>query len=204
MALPNEAVLSLARDALRAAEREVPRFSHPRSPRTYTQHQLFALLAVRRYLRVDYRAMTTLASQWPELRTVIGLNRAPHYSTLCYAERRLFTEGGHGPLLTQLLERAHNASGAAPPVEFDRLVVDTAPFRPRAAEIPVAVPVGVRAHISAAPPARFPAAFARSPEAPAARPVMSFGTPPANGSAAAPSNESPRPGTGPGGVLPEC
>ena len=195
MALPNEAVLSLARDALRVAEREVPRFSHSRSPRTYTQHQLFALLAVRRYLRVDYRAMTTLASQWPELRTVIGLNRAPHYSTLCYAERRLLTEGGHGPLLQQVLERAHSAPGAPLPVERERIVVDTAPFRPRIDEIPVAIPVGVRSHISVSPPRAFPAALARTPEAPAARPVLSFRPPPSNGSSAAPSRLPP-PGIG--------
>lgn len=191
MALPNEAVLSLARDALRVAEREVPRFSHSRSPRTYTQHQLFALLAVRRYLRVDYRAMTTLASQWPELRTVIGLNRAPHYSTLCYAERRLLTDGGHAPLLQQVLERAHNAPGAPLPVERERFVVDTAPFRPRAAEIPVAVPASIRAHISAAAPGPFPAARARNPESPEARPGLSFGPPPPNGSSAVPPRLPP-------------
>ena len=193
MALPNEAVLSLARDALRSAEREVPRFSHARSPRTYTQHQLFALLAVRRYLRVDYRAMTTLASQWPELRTAIGLNRAPHYSTLCYAERRLLTEGGHGPLLTQLLERAHNASGAAPPVAAERLVVDTAPFRPRAVSIPVALPVGVRTHIPSPAPGHYPAALSSTPEVPASRPVLSLGPPPSNGSAAASPPRLPPP-----------
>ena len=113
MALPNDNVLALARDAVRAAEREVPRFSHTRSPRTYTQHQLFALLAVRRFLRVDYRAMTTLASQWPELRAAVGLVRAPHYPTLCYAERRLLGEGGHAALLAEILERAHQAAGAA-------------------------------------------------------------------------------------------
>jgi len=109
----NEAVLDLARDALRAAEREVPRFSHVRSPRTYTQHQLFALIAVRRYLRVDFRALTTLAAQWPELRGALALARTPHYSTLCYAERRLLGEGGHGPLLAAVLGRAHLAAEAA-------------------------------------------------------------------------------------------
>jgi hypothetical protein len=169
MALPNDNVLALARDAMRAAEREVPRYSHARSPRTYTQHQLFALLAVRRFLRVDYRAMTTLASQWPELRAAIGLVRAPHYSTLCYAERRLLGEGGHSALFAEVLQRAHQAAGATTPVAEARIPATPVRSFPPG---PIQVPAAAKVHAGAVATGVFaPSTPAR--EAPAARPPLS-------------------------------
>jgi len=112
-------VLDIAREALRAAESGVPRFSHRRSPRTYTQHQLFALLAIRRFLGWDFRAVASLAERSPSLRAAIGLGRAPHYSTLCYAERRLLKDGPAASLLDEVVALARlrtarpTASGAA-------------------------------------------------------------------------------------------
>lgn len=104
--------LDLARDALRAAaEGQVPRFSHRRSPRTYTQHQLFALLAVRRFLGWDFRAMASLASRSPSLRGALGLASAPHYSTLCYAEGRLLEDGRIAALLADVVDRARLPRG---------------------------------------------------------------------------------------------
>ena len=51
--------------------------------------QLFALLAVRQQLRLDYRGLVALLAEWAELRRALGLRKVPHHSTLCYAAHRL-------------------------------------------------------------------------------------------------------------------
>jgi hypothetical protein len=112
-----EAILNLAREAMRAAERQVPKYSHARSPRLFNQRQLFALLAIRRYLHADFRAVAGLADRSVALREVLGIERAPHYSTLCYAERRLLARGDHEALMREVLESARGtAYRPAPPV----------------------------------------------------------------------------------------
>jgi hypothetical protein len=88
-----KSALALAREARAAAERELPRYSSPYSPHTFTQHQLFAILVVRQFLRMDYRGIAQALSEWSDLREAIGLNRVPHYSTLCLAEQRLLKGG---------------------------------------------------------------------------------------------------------------
>lgn len=89
--------LTLAREALAVAQRSLPKYSHPNSPKDFTQHQHFAILAVRQFLGTDYRGMARLLAEWSDLREVLGLLRVPHYSTLCYAERRLLKGGPSTP-----------------------------------------------------------------------------------------------------------
>ena len=84
-----KSVLQLARTALAAGEAALPRYSAPTSRHDFTQAQLFAMLAVRQALKLDYRGLTTLVGEWRELRHVLRLQHAPHYSTLCYAAHRL-------------------------------------------------------------------------------------------------------------------
>ena len=101
MAAPmTKSLLALARTARRAAERALPRYSAPTSRHDYTQAQLVALLAVRHALDLDYRGVTVLAGEWAELRRVLGLRKVPHYSTLCYAARRLEKGGPSTPSST--------------------------------------------------------------------------------------------------------
>src|SRR5262245_47405338 len=85
--------LALAREALAAARRTLPKYSHPKSRREFTQHQHFAILVLRQYFGTDYRGMTQLLEEWSDLRRVLRLCRVPHYSTLCYAEQRLLKGG---------------------------------------------------------------------------------------------------------------
>jgi hypothetical protein len=96
-ASPNRAMtksaVALAKEALRAAERVMPPYSHKFSPKKYTQHQLFAILVVRQFLGRDYRGIIVLLKEWSDLREAIGLSTVPNYSTLCYAERRLMKKG---------------------------------------------------------------------------------------------------------------
>jgi hypothetical protein len=83
----------LAREALALAQEALPAYSCPTSRKDFTQPQLFAILALKTFLRTDYRGAVAFLEDFPELRADLGLTKVPHFSTLCYAERRLLHRG---------------------------------------------------------------------------------------------------------------
>lgn len=107
-----KSAVRLAREALAVGESALPAYSSPFSRHDYTQAQLFALLTLKQFLRTDYRGLVTLVAEWTELRRALGLEAVPHYSTLCYAERRL-QKGGPSPSFRRLL-RPRSRRGAHP------------------------------------------------------------------------------------------
>jgi len=84
---------AVAREALRLAQESLPPYSAVRSRKDYTQHQLFAILALKTFLKTDYRGVTQVLADFAELRGDLGLAKVPHYSTLSYAEQRLLKKG---------------------------------------------------------------------------------------------------------------
>ena len=84
----------VAREALRLARDALPAYSCPTSRHDFTQAQLFAVLALKTFLKTDYRGVAAFLEDFPELRGDLGLTKVPHYSTLCYAEQRLLQKGG--------------------------------------------------------------------------------------------------------------
>ena len=84
---------AVAREALRLAQDALPPYSAVRSRKDFTQHQLFAVLALKTFLKTDYRGVAQFLADFAEARTDLGLAKVPHYSTLCYAERRLLKKG---------------------------------------------------------------------------------------------------------------
>jgi hypothetical protein len=91
-----KSAVRLAREALAVGERALPRYSARTSRHDFTQAQLFALLVLKQFLKVDYRGLVTLVAEWSELRRALRLAKVPHYSTLCYAERRLLAGAEKG------------------------------------------------------------------------------------------------------------
>jgi hypothetical protein len=85
--------VSLAKEALRTAKEALPTYSHRYSPKKYTQHQLFAILVLRQFLKTDYRGLIQMLKDFSDLRRVLDLKDVPHYSTVCYAEKRLIKKG---------------------------------------------------------------------------------------------------------------
>ncbi len=83
----------VARAALAVARAALPAYSCPTSRHDFTQAQLFALLALKTFLKTDYRGIVAFLEDFPELRQDLGLTKVPHFSTLCYAERRLLKKG---------------------------------------------------------------------------------------------------------------
>lgn len=84
---------AVAREALRLAQQALPAYSSKFSRKDFTQHQLFALLALKTFFKTDYRGLTRLLQDFAELRQDLGLAKAPHYSTLCKAGQRLLKKG---------------------------------------------------------------------------------------------------------------
>jgi hypothetical protein len=89
--------LDLARAALAVAADALPAYSSKYSRRDYTQHQLFALLALRAFLRTDYRGLEGLLRDWSDLRQALGLAKVPDHSTLQKAAQRLLEKRGYPP-----------------------------------------------------------------------------------------------------------
>lgn len=85
--------LALAAVALRVGKSALPAYSSPFSRQDFTQHQLLALLVLKTFFKTDYRGITQVVAEWAELRQLLQLEKVPHYSTLCYAERRLLKKG---------------------------------------------------------------------------------------------------------------
>ena len=94
---------AVAREALRLAKDALPAYTSARSRKDYTAHQLFAVLALKQFLKTDYRGVVQFLRDFAELRDDLGLKKVPNYSTLCYAEQRLLKRG------------ASSSSCAAPP-----------------------------------------------------------------------------------------
>jgi len=83
----------VARRALEAAQQGLPAYSATRSPKKFTQYQLFAIAALRQFFRVDYRGIAAILADSSDLREVLGLRSVPHFSTIAYAEKRIFQGG---------------------------------------------------------------------------------------------------------------
>ena len=84
---------AVAREALRLAQQALPAYSSRFSRKDFTQPQLFALLALKTFLKTDYRGLIEVVEDFAELRQDLGLTKVPHYSTLCYAAQRLLKKG---------------------------------------------------------------------------------------------------------------
>ena len=80
---------AVVRAALTAARRALPAYSHRQSPKTFTQHQLFACLVLKNFLRTDYRGIVAHLADHPTLVAALDLKKVPHFTTLQKAAQRL-------------------------------------------------------------------------------------------------------------------
>lgn len=89
---------AVAQEALALAREALPAYSSTTSRKDFTAHQLtahqlFAILALKTFFKTDYRGIAQLLTDLSDLRTDLGLDKVPHYSTLCYAAARLLKKG---------------------------------------------------------------------------------------------------------------
>ena len=84
---------AVAAEAFRLAQDALPAYTSARSRKDFTSYQLFAILALKTFFKTDYRGVAQVLQDFAELRQDLGLAEAPHYSTLCYAAKRLLKKG---------------------------------------------------------------------------------------------------------------
>ena len=92
-----KSALDLARMALSVARESIPAYSSKFSRKDFTQHQHFALMALREFLKTDYRGLEQILRDWAELRDTLGLEKVPDHSTLQKAAVRLLEKRGSTP-----------------------------------------------------------------------------------------------------------
>ena len=92
-----KSTLAVARAALATAAAALPAYTSKFSKKDFTQHQLFAALTVREFLKQDYRGTEQLLRDWTDLREVLGLKKVPDHSTLQKAHARLLEKKGPTP-----------------------------------------------------------------------------------------------------------
>lgn len=71
------------------AQRTLPAYRHRFSPKKFTQHQLFACLVLKTFMKTDYRGIVAILQDCSDLRKAIGLIQVPHYTTLQKAAANL-------------------------------------------------------------------------------------------------------------------
>jgi hypothetical protein len=79
--------------ALATARRALPEYAHRYSPKKFTQHQLFACLVLKNFLRTDYRGLAAHLEDHPALFAILELKQVPHFTTFQKASRRLLLMG---------------------------------------------------------------------------------------------------------------
>lgn len=93
-------------EALRVAEVSLPAYAHAFSPKTFTQHQLFACLVLKNFYNLTYRGAVGMLADCPSLVRAIGLDRVPHFTTLQKACDRLLRLAHYRSLIGATVERA--------------------------------------------------------------------------------------------------
>jgi len=97
--------MRVARRALAAGHKALRPYARPRSPKKYTQPQLFACLALKVFAKTDYRGIAQLLADLADLRRALGLRCAPHWTTLHKAAGRLLVRRRVRRLLTFTVRR---------------------------------------------------------------------------------------------------
>ncbi len=91
MAVTSKSPRAVALTALAAARRSLPPYSHAYSPKKFTQHQLFACLVLKDFLKTEYRGVVAHLNDHPAPVEALELKRILHDTTLHKASRRLLS-----------------------------------------------------------------------------------------------------------------
>jgi hypothetical protein len=116
--------------AYAVARESLPAYSHVFSPKKFTQHQLFACLALKGFLKTDYRGLTVHLRDCPSLTEAIHLSRVPHYTTLQKAAHRLLAAPTARRLLATTIRRHMNRKKRVRCVAMDSTGLESSPASP--------------------------------------------------------------------------
>ena len=104
MSKTTQSPLAFAKTAYETGQKALPRYAHKFSRRDFTCAQLFAILALRKFFKTDYRGMIQYLCEWNELRETLELHdKVPHDTTPQKAAAKLFDDALIRKLLAQTL-----------------------------------------------------------------------------------------------------
>jgi hypothetical protein len=106
VALTSKSPKAVVLAALATARRALPAYSHRCSPKKFTQHQLFACLALKNFLKTDYRGVAAHLADHPTLVAALELTKVPHFTTMEKAAKRLL-KSAPARLLLEATVRLH-------------------------------------------------------------------------------------------------
>ena len=89
MSITSKSPKAVLLTALKIARASLPAHSHKNSPKKFTQHQLFACLVLKNFLRTDYRGLVESLADCDSLSQAIELESVPHFTTFQKAAKRL-------------------------------------------------------------------------------------------------------------------
>ena len=97
---------TVALEALATARRALPAYASRFSRRDFTLAQHFACLVLKSFFRTDYRGVSAILADWPDLCAALGLTKVPHFTTLHKAHARILSFGPFNQLLDCTVRRA--------------------------------------------------------------------------------------------------
>ncbi len=95
---------AVARAAYEAGQKALPKYAHQFSRRDFTCAQLFAVLVLRKFFKLDYRGTIAFLAEWQELCDILEFHeKLPHFTTPQKAEKKLLADALMRKLLKQML-----------------------------------------------------------------------------------------------------
>lgn len=107
--------------AYKTAQRTLPPFSHQKSPKKFTQHQLVACLVLKEFFRTDYRGISEILADSSDLQKILELEEVPHYTTLQKAARRFTNKKTLTKLLRETVRIATQARVIKPSIALSAI-----------------------------------------------------------------------------------
>jgi len=116
--------------AYAVARESLPAYSHQFSPKKFTQHQLFACLVLKGFLKADYRGLAAHLRDCPSLTEAIRLSQVPHYTTFQKAAYRLLAAPTARRLLATTIRRHMNRKQRVQRAAMDSTGLESSPASP--------------------------------------------------------------------------
>jgi len=111
----------MARVAYAAALRSLPAYTHPKSPKKFTQPQLAACLVLKEFFKTDYRGIAAILEDSSDIKIILELNEVPHFTTLQKSARQLLNKKVIKKLIKSILSIAHEEKLIGPKVSLAAL-----------------------------------------------------------------------------------
>jgi hypothetical protein len=130
MSTTSKSPLAVIRAANLVAKESLPAYSHVNSPRKFTQHQLFACLVLKAFLKLDYRGVSAMLNDCSDLCEAIDLEEVPHFSTLQKAAGRLLVVPRARRLLATTVRRHMGRKKRVKQAAIDSTGLESSPASP--------------------------------------------------------------------------